>query len=122
MPQPAVSQFDVRPVSRLFKALSDETRLRIVALLSHGELCVCHLESALELSQPAASRHLAVLRNAGVVDTRRDGAWVFYRLVAQSDAASQRQMDALVGVFGKRTVLRDDVKRLLKTRGPGACK
>ena len=50
---------DVRPVSRLFKALGDETRLRIVALLSHGELCVCHIQEALGLSQPNVSRQVA---------------------------------------------------------------
>ena len=69
---PAVADLDVRSLSRLFRALSDETRLRIVALLTHGELCVCHLESALALSQSNASRQLGVLRAAGVVDNRRD--------------------------------------------------
>ncbi len=71
---------DVRSFSRLFKALGDETRLRIVALLSHGELCVCHLEEALRLSQPKVSRHLAILRMTGVVEHRREGSWVYYGL------------------------------------------
>ena len=61
----------VRPLTKLFRALGDETRLRIVALLSHGELCVCHLENALDLSQPNVSRQLGILRAAGVVDARR---------------------------------------------------
>ena len=55
----SAAALDVRSFSRLFKALGDETRLRIVALLSHGELCVCHVEEALRLSQPKVSRHLA---------------------------------------------------------------
>src|SRR2546426_3227017 len=63
----------VRPVSRLFKALGDDTRLRIVALLSHGELCVCHVQEALGLTQPNASRQLGILKNAGVVESRREG-------------------------------------------------
>jgi ArsR family transcriptional regulator len=54
----ASQALDVRSVSRLFKALADETRLRIVALLSHAELCVCHLADALAISQPNVSRHL----------------------------------------------------------------
>ena len=112
---------DVRPVSRLFKALGDETRLRIVALLAHGELCVCHLVAALDLPQPTASRHLAVLRNAGVVDTRRDGSWVYYRLIEQTDPDCKQQLRALAGAFAKRSVLRQDVERLLKAKGPGAC-
>src|SRR5262249_29304601 len=65
---------DVRSVSRLFKALGDPTRLRIIALLSHGELCVCHLEEALRLSQPNISRHLAILRMSGVLESRREGS------------------------------------------------
>ena len=72
---------DVRSFSRLFKALGDETRLRIVALLSHGELCVCHLEDALARltarTSPATSASSAW---PGVVEHRREGSWVYYRL------------------------------------------
>ena len=112
---------DVRSASRLFKALGDETRLRIVALLSHGELCVCHLESALELTQSNTSRQLAVLKNAGVVEPRREGSWVYYRLAPQADELCRAQLEALAGAFSKRDVLRRGVERLLKTRGPGTC-
>jgi ArsR family transcriptional regulator len=113
---------DVRTVSRLFKALGDETRLRIVALLSHGELCVCHVQEALDLSQPNASRQLAVLRAAGIVEDRRDGTWVYYHLLPQEDEACDRQLKALVQAFSKRDVLRRDVRKLQKIRGPGACR
>lgn len=65
----------------LFRALSDETRLRCLALLfAEGELCVCELTQALDLSQPKVSRHLAALRDAGLVADRRAGLWVHYRL------------------------------------------
>lgn len=117
----AAASLDLRSASRLFKALGDETRLRIVALLSHGELCVCHLESALELTQSNTSRQLGVLKNAGVVEPRRDGSWVYYRLAPQVDALCRAQLKALSGAFARRDVLRRDVERLLKTRGPGAC-
>jgi ArsR family transcriptional regulator len=113
---------DVKPFSRLFKALSDETRLRIVALLSHGELCVCHLEEALGLSQPKVSRHLAALRSAGVVADRREGTWVYYRLLRQPDQACERQLRGLVRTFATRGALRADVDRLVKVRGPEACR
>ncbi len=119
--QPAVSSLNVRPVSRLFKALADETRLRIVALLTHGELCVCHVEAALDLTQPNASRHLGILRNAGIVVTRRKQNWVFYRLAEQEDPDCDRQLRALVSSFELRPVLQTDVERLVKVRGPGAC-
>lgn len=108
-------------MSRLLKALADETRLRIVALLSHGELCVCHVESALGLSQPNASRQLGVLRNAGVVDTRREGSWIYYRLVDQVDPDCQRQLRSLMNGYARRDVLKSDVRKLLKVKGPGSC-
>lgn len=112
----------VRPTARLFKALGDETRLRIVALLSHGELCVCHIEAALGLSQPNASRQLSVLRAAGVVEPRRDGSWVYYRLAVQPDATCRRQLRALAAGYAKQEVLRRDVERLLKVKGPTSCR
>src|SRR5258708_28038116 len=80
---------DVGPLARLFKSLGEETRLQIVAILSHGELCVCHLEEALRLAQPSVSRHLGTLRAAGVVESRRQGSWVYYRLARQADRSEQ---------------------------------
>lgn len=112
------AEVDVRPLSRLFRALGDETRLRIVALLAHGELCVCHLESALELTQPNASRQLGILKMAGVVDSRRDGTWVYYRLADQGDDSVERVLDVLVKTFGAERVLRADHARVRKTCGP----
>jgi len=115
------SDLEVAPVARLFKALGDDTRLRIVALLSHGELCVCHVQEALGLTQPNASRQLSVLKNAGVVESRRDGTWTYFKLARQTDAHRRRQLGALVEAFSDKALLRKDVERLLKARGPGAC-
>jgi ArsR family transcriptional regulator len=113
---------DVRPLTRLFRALGDETRVRIVALLSHGELCVCHVETALELSQPNVSRHLGILRAAGVVDTRRDGTWVYYRLAEQENEAVQEMLSTLAKSFGAERAIRADHAKLRKACGPDACK
>jgi ArsR family transcriptional regulator len=64
-----------------FRALSDETRLRCVALIQqHGELCVCELSYALNLAQPKISRHLATLKAARILLSRREGLWIFYNL------------------------------------------
>ena len=69
-------------LAALFKTLSEPVRLRIVyLLLEEGELCVCNLVETLELSQSVVSRHLAYLRNNGLVANRREGVWVYYRLV-----------------------------------------
>lgn len=118
---PAVADFDVRPFSRLYRALSDETRVRMVALLNHGELCVCHIENALAMSQPNVSRHLGILKNAGIVDTRRDGSWVYYRLVEQETPELQAAIDAIGTAFGSQRLIRSDLVRLKKACGPGAC-
>jgi ArsR family transcriptional regulator len=112
---------EVTPLSRLFAALGDAVRLRIVALLTHGELCVCHIEEALGLKQANASRHLGILRAAGVVTARRQDRWVYYTLAPQSDADCKRHMKSLIASFAKKDVLRQDVERLLKARGPRAC-
>ena len=69
----------------LFKALADRTRLRILALLAKGEVCVCDINEALNIPQPTASRHLAYLRRSGLVLDRREGLWVYYRIAEQAD-------------------------------------
>jgi ArsR family transcriptional regulator, arsenate/arsenite/antimonite-responsive transcriptional repressor len=112
---------DALPVSLLFKALGDETRVRIVALLAQEELCVCHIEAALALSQPNASRHLAILRNAQIVETRREANWVYYRIARQEDPGRRAQLRTLVSSFTKSEVLKKDVVRLLETKGPMKC-
>jgi ArsR family transcriptional regulator len=66
--------------ARRFHALSDETRLAIVRLLSHGERCVCELQAALGAAQSRLSFHLKVLKDAGLVADRREGRWVYYAL------------------------------------------
>ena len=73
----------------LFKALADTTRLRILGLLLTGEVCVCHIHESLRIPQPKASRHLAYLRKAGLVDARREGLWMHYRLADLPDPLLQ---------------------------------
>lgn len=64
----------------IFKALSDETRLRILKLLEHGELCVCDMVAAFDMIQPKVSFHLGVLKQAGLLKDRKDGKWMHYRI------------------------------------------
>jgi DNA-binding transcriptional ArsR family regulator len=70
----------VKTQSRLFKALADTTRLKIMHLLGIREMCVCEIMVALDLTQPTASHHLGILEAAGLVEDRREGKWVFYSL------------------------------------------
>jgi len=67
-------------VETFFKALADETRLRILKLLEGGELCVCDLTAALEMTQPNVSFHLGILKSAGLIKDRREGRWSYYDL------------------------------------------
>ena len=118
----AVADLEVGSPSKLFKALGDPTRLRIVALLSQAELCVCHIEAALDLPQPTVSRHLAVLRNAGVVEPERRGTWMFYGVARQTDPMSRRQMRRLLSTFRANETIKAEVRRLLRAKGPEACR
>jgi ArsR family transcriptional regulator len=70
----------VKDLTDIFKALSEETRLRIVRLLERGELCVCDIVAALDMVQPKVSFHLAVLKEAGLIKDRKQGKWTHYRL------------------------------------------
>jgi ArsR family transcriptional regulator len=70
----------MRKLSNIFKALSDETRLRILKLLEHGELCVCDIVAALDMIQPKISFHLGILKNAGLIKDRKQGKWIHYRI------------------------------------------
>jgi len=64
----------------IFKALSDETRLRIIKLLEQGELCVCDITAALDMVQPKVSFHLSALKEAGFIQDRKQGKWIHYSL------------------------------------------
>jgi ArsR family transcriptional regulator len=65
--------------SNLLKALGDKTRLKMLRLLSLREMCVCELTIALNMTQPTASHHLNILKNAGLLEDRKEGTWTFYR-------------------------------------------
>lgn len=70
----------MRDLLQVYKALSDETRLRIIKLLERGELCVCDIVASLDIIQPKISFHLSILKEAGLVKDRRVGKWIHYRL------------------------------------------
>jgi ArsR family transcriptional regulator len=97
-------------LATMFKALSDETRLRIIKLLEQGELCVCDIVAALDMVQPKISFHLGALKEAGFIKDRRQGRWIHYRL---NDADLFRRM-LLVTVCEKATLpaIAEDRKRL----------
>lgn len=97
----------------IFQMLADQTRLRALALMQEaGELCVCELVAALDLSQPKISRHLAAMRDAGLLTSRRDAQWVFYQIdTALPDWQRAVIMAAMAGLKGE-PVLKQDTSRL----------
>ena len=101
----------------LFKALADTTRLRIVNLLLSGEVCVCDLHDTLGIPQPKASRHLAYLRAAGLVDARKEGQWVHYRLSESADPLLGVIRDAVTHALGHVDAARKDAARFEKRTG-----
>ncbi len=110
----------LQSIDRVFKALADPTRVRILGLLAAGEVCVCHLHESLRLSQPLVSRHLAYLRRAGLVETRKEGLWVHYRLAPVGDDVTQTLLDAVYHCVGHLAIVAEDGKRLEKKTGCSA--
>ena len=112
-------------LENLFKALGDRTRLRILALLAAGEVCVCNVHESLGLPQPTVSRHLAYLRRSGLVETRRDGVWIHYRLAPPAERLGGAIVDAALHAVGHVPAAGTDRKKLSKVAGldvtPAAC-
>ena len=113
----------LRPTT-LFNLLADETRLRSVLLLqAEGELCVCELTHALEMSQPKVSRHLGALRQHEVVVTRRQANWVYYRLSPDLPQWAASILATLLASHGDKAPCHEDRQRLaeMANRPEPAC-
>ena len=96
----------------LFQALADRTRLRLLHLLAHGEICVCYFVEIFDQPQPKISRHLAYLRRAGLVQARRDGKYLHYRIATPSDAAAARILEATLAELESDREMQRDLKAL----------
>jgi ArsR family transcriptional regulator len=101
----------------LFKALADATRLRILGLLLAGEVCVCDIHESLKIPQSKASRHLAYLRRAGLVETRREGLWIHYRMGTFADPVLAAIGDAVRHALTHVDAVHRDGQRLTKRTG-----
>jgi ArsR family transcriptional regulator, arsenate/arsenite/antimonite-responsive transcriptional repressor len=111
-------------VDQMFRAFSDRTRLRILSMLrrtesGQGELCVCEIVGVLGVPQPKVSRHLAYLRRAGLVEARREGLWMYYRLAPARSAFHAKLLDCLACCFEDVPQLARDEKKLKCL--PGCC-
>jgi ArsR family transcriptional regulator len=98
----------------LFRVLADHTRLRLLNLMGDDEVCVCFLVEALKLTQPKISRHLAYLRRAGIVASRRDGKWMHYRLTQPNDSYAAGMLSAVRDWLANDPAMQSDRGRLLR--------
>ena len=97
-----------------FKALADRTRLRLLNLMGADEVCVCFFVEVLKTNQPKISRHLAYLRRAGIVSTRRDGPWMHYRIAKPSDPDAARILDDILQWLANDNEMQRERARLVK--------
>jgi ArsR family transcriptional regulator len=97
---------------RLFAALADPTRLRLLNLMDGREVCVCYFVEILKQGQPKISRHLAYLRNAGIVSARREGKWMHYSIERPEDARAASILDATLMSLKADKEMQSDLARL----------
>jgi ArsR family transcriptional regulator len=110
--RPTARGQDLEALTNVYAALADPTRLRILSLLGDGEICVCHIHASLDVPQPTASRHLAYLRKAGLVEARRDGIWMHYRLADIDNAVVASVVKAALHALTHTAIRAKDEKRL----------
>ena len=116
MPSPVQSQIDLT-----FRAFSDPVRLRLLAVLNDGELCVCDLTMILKLPQATISRHLAYLRRAGLVTVRQERSWNFYELAPARSKFHTKLLDCVTSCFSEVPGVTADLSRARSVRKRGCC-
>ena len=102
------------PLARLFAALADTTRLRLLNLMAGREVCVCYFVQILLQGQPKISRHLAYLRKAGIVTARREGKWMHYRICPPADAAAASILAVTLASLGSDKQMQTDLAKLAR--------
>ncbi|MES2695477.1 MAG: metalloregulator ArsR/SmtB family transcription factor [Verrucomicrobiota bacterium] len=102
---------------QIYQCLCDETRLRILNLLADGPLCVCHLQEVLDASQVKISKHLAYLRERGMVEVRREANWMIYSLPAQPSHELKANLACLQDCASEIAAFRTDREKLARCRG-----
>ena len=103
----------MRDLMAVLKALADENRVRALMALAPGETCVCQIVELLGLAPSTVSKHMAILKQARLVNSRKEGRWIFYRRAEEDATVEAREMTALVSrLLAEDPQQRDDVKRL----------
>mgnify|MGYP000917688797 CR=1 FL=1 len=108
-------------LTQMYKALSEDMRLRIVMLLTHGELCVCDLMAIFNEGQSKVSRHLIYLKHSGLVKSRRAGKWMHYSLNEPSGSHVDAQIAFMKQQFSQMPVFQDDEQKLKEVKKQNIC-
>lgn len=109
--------------NELFSLLSDETRLRCLVLLQkEGELCVCEMSQIIDSIQPKISRHLALMRNAGLVSDERRGQWVYYSLSKSLPAWAKKIIESTLENLMKEEPYHSDIRKICSLKKENICK
>lgn len=97
------------------KALADETRIRIIKLLEHHELCVCQIQAIIGLGQSTISKHLSILKNAGLVEIRKEGIWIYHRLARNAEDRYVFDMLKLIkGMLNEEALIEADREKAVE--------
>lgn len=107
-------------IVQLFKALADETRIRILNLLENGELCVCDIEEVLDIQQSNASRHLNKLKLAGLIISAKKSQWVYYRLNNEIFIKYPFILEIINDELRKINICESDIERLTQHKASGS--
>jgi len=99
-------------LDKLFRALADPTRLRLINLIADQEICVCYFTEVIDAPQPKISRHLAYLRRAGVVAAKRDGKWMHYRLTMPQNSHAASILKSTIAALKADKEMQRDRERL----------
>lgn len=113
----------MKPIVNIFKALSEEIRIRIMRVLieARKELCVCEIVDALQEPQYNISRHLNILKNAGLVTNRREGIWILYSLASNRDRFNQKLLEMIKSITLENAQDLVRLKKRLRMRVGGKC-
>jgi ArsR family transcriptional regulator, arsenate/arsenite/antimonite-responsive transcriptional repressor len=105
----------------IFKALSEESRLRILSLLLENEMCVCEIESALKMTQSNASRHLTALKNCGILESYKEAQWAYYRISARFKLENEELWDYLAHRLTELPSYQTDMEEYRKCKERHLC-
>ena len=107
-----MSEEFVFDMETFYMALADKTRLRLLNLLREDEICVCFFTEVLQESQPKISRHLAYLRNAGIVEARRDGKWMHYQIIKPENGFAAQILEDTLQWLNSQAEMQRDYQKL----------